>query len=53
MIVKMRPLLERFPEDGQTIGEMLRKVEDFRIIRQEHHHIVNELRNADPKAART
>jgi hypothetical protein len=29
MIVEMRPLLERFPEDGQTISEMLRKAEDF------------------------
>ena len=43
MIEEMRRLLERFPEDEQTIGELLQKDEAFRSMCQEYHHIDSEL----------
>jgi hypothetical protein len=52
MIEEMRRLLERFPEDEQTIGELLQKDEAFRSMCQEYHHIDSELQNADPEAAK-
>jgi hypothetical protein len=52
MIEEMRPLLERFPEDEQTIGELLRSDDDFRSLCQEYHHIASELQNADPDAVK-
>ena len=52
MIEEMRPLLERFPEDEQTIGELLQNDEAFRTLCREYHHIASELQDADPEAAR-
>ena len=52
MIEEMRPLLERFPEDEQTISELLQNDGDFRSICQEYNHIASELQNADPETAR-
>jgi len=52
MIEEMRPLLERFPEDEKTIGELLRNDEDFRSMCHEYHHIASELQNADPEATK-
>jgi len=52
MIEEMRQLLERFPEDEQTIGELLQNDETFRSLCQEYRNIDGELRNADSEAAR-
>jgi hypothetical protein len=52
MIEEMRPLLERFPEDEQTIRELLQDDEAFRSLCQEYHHIDSELQQADPEVAR-
>jgi DNA-binding FadR family transcriptional regulator len=52
MIEEMRPLLERFPEDEQTIRELRQKDEAFRFLCQEYHQIASELQHADSEAAR-
>jgi hypothetical protein len=52
MIEEMRPLLERFPEDEQTISELLQNDGNFRSICQEYHHIASELQSADPEATK-
>jgi hypothetical protein len=52
MIEEMRPLLERFAEDEQTIRELLQNDDAFASLCQEYHHIASELQNADPETAR-